>query len=207
MSLSQPSAAAAALQSDESLVWSLREFEDHQRALNFVQHFRESLCVYSGKVEQLYARYQVRLPEASDDELVVLPELDEFTETWYFIPERAVRNTHYTIVPGAVVGASGLYLHVPFNERGRGRAVPLATGLRVVADEYTERGEDFLPILTKGDLKAFRRSAPMLQLHRLDLSRMRGKSSFELAEIRRAILGKLRHVLGAGAPVEPTQVS
>lgn len=190
------SAAAAALQPDESLVWSLREFDDHRRALEFVRHFSTSLCVFSNKVSQVYAKYEVELPAASGEELVVIPDLEAFTETWYAIPERAICQTGYTILPGGVVGKTGLFLHIPFAESGKGRAVPLEAGLRAVADEFTQRGEDFLPLLTKGDLKAFRQHAPMLQLHRLDLRAMSDKSRFELGDIRTGIRQKLRK-LGA----------
>lgn len=188
------SAAAAALQSDESLVWSLRDFDDHRRALEFVRHFSTSLAVFSNKVNQLYAKYEVELPAATGEELVVIPDLEAFTETWYSIPERAVCQTGYTIIPGGVVGKTGLFLHIPFAASGKGRAVPLEAGLRAVSDEFVQRGEAFLPLLTKGDLKVFRQQAPMLQLHRLDLSAMSDKSRFELDDIRNGIKQKLRNL-------------
>lgn len=189
------SAAAAALQTDESLVWSLREFEDQRRALEFVRHFASTLAVFSNKVGHLYARYDVMLPQGGQEELIVVPDLEAFTDTWYGIPDRAVKATDYTILPGGVVGKSGLFLHIPIGDGGKGRAVPLAAGLRAVADEFVAREEEFLPVLTKGDLRAFRKQAPMLKLHRLDLREMRDKSRFELNDIRNGIRQKLHAFL------------
>lgn len=182
------------LHSDESLVWSLREFEDNRQAVDFVRHFRSSLSVFSNTVSQIYARYDVELPQAGGEALVVVPDLEAFTETWYSIPERAVKATEYTILEGSVVGRSGLFLHMP-SEGGKGKAVPLIAGLRSVSDMFTAKGDEFLPVLTKGDLRAFKKQAPMLKLHRLDLSEMQDKSRFELNDIRAGIRQKLRAFL------------
>ena len=191
MSAFEISSAAAEIQSDESLVWSLREFDDHRRAVEFVRHFSRSLSIFSNKVGQVYAKYSVELP-AAGEELIVVPDLEAFTETWYGIPEKAVKQTGYTILPGGVVGKSGVFLHIPFDEGGKGRAVPLAAGLRAVSDEFLRNGDEFLPLLTKGDLRAFKKQAPVLHLHRLDVSEMRDKSRFELNDIRSGIRQKLR---------------
>lgn len=186
-----PSPAIAALRGDDNLVWNLREFENQRHAVNFVQAFSRTLCVYSGATGNLYARYRVQLPDEDGAALLVLP--DAGAPAWRGIPERAVRNTPCTILHGAILGASGIFMHIPFSHGG-GRPLPLASGLRLLADQYTERGEDFLPVLTRGGLKSYRRRAPMLQLHRLDLSRLRGRSAAELAGMRRGILDKLRGV-------------
>ena len=180
---------------DESLVWSLRAFQDRARALDFVRHFSRSLSVYSRKVGQLYATYQVALTDAVAEEMVVMPNLEAFTETWYAIPERAILQTGYTIIPGALVGERGPCLYMPVAYSDRGRAMPLAQGLRRVAQEFAQRGEDFLPVLTKGDLKAFRKRAPVLHLHRIDLAAMYEKSRFERNDLSRGIKEKLRNCM------------
>ena len=185
------SAAAIDLQSDESLIWSLSEFDDHRRAVEFVRHFRDSLCIYSNKVGQIYACYDVIVPAGDNPDLVVVPDLAAFTETWYDVAEKAILPTGYTIVPGGVVGRSGLYLHMK-DADGKGKAVPLAAGLQSVAEEFEARGEEFLPILTKGDLRAFKKQAPMLHLHRLSPGMMSEKSRFELNDIRSSMKKKLR---------------
>jgi hypothetical protein len=189
--MSVASASAIDLQSDESLIWSLSEFDDHRRAVEFVRHFRDSLCIYSHKVEQIYACYDVIVPPGDTPDLVVVPDLEAFTETWYSIPEKAILSTDYTIVPGGVVGRSGLYLHIK-GANGKGRAMPLVAGLEQVSAELEQRGEEFLPMITKGDLRAFQKQAPMLHLHRLDAQVMQDKSRFELNDIRNSMRKKLR---------------
>lgn len=184
--------AAIELQSDESLIWSLSEFDDHRRAVEFVRHFRDSLCIYSSNVEQIYARYDVIVPPGEAGDLVVIPDLEAFTETWYSVPEKAVLSTDYTIVPGVILGRSGLFLHTRNADGKGGKVVPLATGLEMVAEEFEQRGEEFLPILTKGNLRAFNKQAPTLRLHRLDIKAMREKSRFELNDIRSSVRKKLR---------------
>jgi hypothetical protein len=184
--------AAIELQSDESLIWSLSEFDDHRRALDFVRRFRDSLCVYSSNVEQIYACYDVIVPPGEAGDLVVIPDLEAFTETWYSIPEKALLSTEYTIVPGGILGRSGLFLHTRGADGKGGKAVPLATGLDLVAEEFEKRGEEFLPILVKGSLRAFNKQAPTLGLHRLDTKVMREKSRFELNDIRSSMRKKLR---------------
>lgn len=186
------SAAAIDLQSDESLIWSLNQFDDHRRAVEFVRHFRDSLCIYSAKVEQIYACYDVIVPQGGDADLVVVPDLEAFTETWYSIPEAAIISTGYTIVPGGVVGRTGLFLHMPGEDGKGGKAVSLAAGLQSVTEEFEAAGDEFLPILTKGDLRAFKKQAPTLHLHRLDCNVLVDKSRFELNDIRSSIRKKLR---------------
>lgn len=186
--------SAGEMTSDESLIWNLSEFEDHRRAVEFARHFRSALCVYSSKVEQVYARYDIMVPRGTVEELVVVPDLEAFTETFYGIPESAIVDTGYTILPGGAVGRTGLYLHIPMGEGGKGRAVPLGAGLRAVADEFNAKGDDFLPILTKGDLRSFRKQSPMLHLHRVKLDAMKDKSRFELNDVKTTIRQKLREV-------------
>lgn len=180
------------LQTDESLVWSLRAFDDHHRAVEFVRHFKSSLCIYSSKVLQLYAQYDVVVPEGNDQEVVVIPDLEAFTETFYDIPVKAIIKTGYTILPGASFGKTGLYLHMA--EQGgssKGSVLPLVTGLEKAAELCEEKDEDFLPVLTKGDLRVFRKQAPMLHLHRIDLGAMQDKSRFEINDIKSTVRKKL----------------
>lgn len=184
--------SAADLQSDESLVWSLEAFQNHQRAVAFVNHFSQYLCVYSSKVHQLYASYDIIVPMSGELELVVSPHLEEFLDTWYEIPEAAVVPTGYTILPGSVVQRQGAFLHMAASgAAGKGRAVPLTAGLKEVSEALDAQGDVFLPVITKGDLREVKKQDPTLHLHRLDLSAMKNKSRFELTDMRNAIRKKL----------------
>lgn len=180
------------LQSDESLIWSLQAFDDHHRAVEFVRHFKSSLCIYSSKVLQLYAQYDVVVPEGKDQELVVIPDLEAFTETFYDIPVKAIVKTGYTILPGSSFGKTGLYLHMAEQGgTGKGSVLPLAAGLEKAAELAEQTDDDFLPVLTKGDLRVFRKQAPMLHLHRIDLNVMQDKSRFEINDIKSTVRKKL----------------
>lgn len=181
---------------DESLVWSLEAFQNHLRAVRFVRQFQSLLCVYSPRVQQLYGSYEVVAPRDHKQELVVFPDLFAFQDTWYRIPEGALQRTGALVVPGELVQAGGPHLRIPSSDGPRGRVVPLATGLRAMDRDYQQRGQPFLPVITKGDLRALRRKTPLLHLHRLELRSMGDKSRFELTDIAGTIRSRLRKLTG-----------
>lgn len=184
---------------DESLVWSLESFENHHRAVRFIRQFKSLLCVYSPKVHQLYGSYEVVVPRDQRRQLVVLPDLFSFHDTWYHLPRRALQRTGLLILPGDLVGRAGLHMRIPFGNGRRGRVVPLAQGLRTVRHDYRENHSDFLPVITRGDLRALRRRTPLLHLHRLDPGAMRDKSRFEIEDMAGTIRERL-HKLTATQP-------
>lgn len=185
---------------DESLIWSLMAFRSQERAVSFTEQLSKRLCVYSSKVHQLYASYEILVPEdGGGTELIVSPHLDNFLDMWFSIPEAAVRSTEFTIVPGHIVQREGLALHQTGKGAGQGRVVALEPGLRLLREQYELRNDVFLPVITKGDLRAFRREEPVMHLHRLDLNAMGDKSAFELRDIREGILKRLRSGRPSGA--------
>lgn len=184
--------SAEQIQSDESLIWSLAQFEEQQRVVEFAQSFGSSLCVYSPKVQQVYARYELVVPERMQ-EIVVVPDLDAFTETFYDVSPESLLKTNYTIVPGSAVGQSGLCIYIPMAD-GKGRVVQLEQGLRAISNGFRDKGDAFLPVLMKGDLQTFNRKEPALHLHRIDLKALHKKSRFELNDLKTTIREKLTHL-------------
>ena len=182
----------AFFQQDESLVWSLEAFRRYERAVAFATHLSRRLCVYSGKVHQLYASYDILVPPDNTAELVIAPHLDNFLDMWFNIPEKAVQPTGQTIVPGRIVQKEGLALHTSDSHSGKGRVMPLEAGLRELRQQYDSAGDVFLPVITKGDLRAFRKEEPVMHLHRLDMNALGDKSAFERRDIRQGILKLLR---------------
>lgn len=172
------------------LIWDLEEFENHQRAANFVKQFQDTLCVYSGTVEQLYTNYSVSLPKDLEKSLIILPNPYAFHDTFSRVNEEAIVPTNFMILPGELVGGTGVYIRIPFNNR-KARTVPLANGLRAVMRAYEQEDDYFLPVITKGDLRAFRRDMPVLHLHRFLPSRLKNQSSFEAGTMRKGILFRL----------------
>ncbi len=185
---------------DESLIWSLMAFRRHERAVSFATQLSRRLCVYSSKVHQLYASYDILVPEdGGGAELVISPHLENFLDMWFSIPEAAIRSTEFTIVPGHIVQREGLALHQTGGGAGQGRVVGLEPGLRLLREQYELRNDVFLPVITKGDLRAFRKEEPVMHLHRLDFNAMGDKSAFELRDIREGILKRLRSGRPSGA--------
>lgn len=168
------------------------------RAVRFVRRFQNVLCVYSPRVHQLYGSYEVVVPRDQTRDLVVFPDLFAFHDTWYHIPGRALQRTGLLVLPGEMVNAEGLHIRIPFGDGRRGRVVPLSRGLRAVRREWHERGRPFLPVITRGDLRALRRRTPLLHLHRLEPRAMHDKSRFELSDISGAIQERLRRLGDTG---------
>ena len=52
-------------------------------------------------------------------------------------------------------------------------------------------GDEFLPLLVKGDLREFDQQLPYLHLHRLQLAKLPLLSNFEREDIRQSITRKL----------------
>lgn len=175
---------------DPNLVWDLEEFENHKRAASFVRQFQDTLCVYSGGVEQLYTNYDVSLPQDLEKNLIILPNPYAFHDTFNRVNTDAVRATKFVIMPGELAGGRGLHIRIPFTHR-QARTVPLASGLRALMRAYEHEADYFLPVITKGDLRAFRRDLPVLHLHRLLPSRLTNASPFDANDMRKTILYRL----------------
>lgn len=172
------------------LVWELDDFKNHQRAARFIKQFQETLCVYSGTVTQLYTNYDITVPKDEEKALIILPNPYAFHDTFSHVNEEAVTSTNLMILPGELVGREGLHIRIPFTNR-KARIVPLASGLRAVMRACEKNDDYFLPVITKGDLRAFRQDLPTLHLHRFRPSRLENASEFDAKGMRKAILYRL----------------
>lgn len=177
---------------NRDLIWDLDGFRARQLAADFIKRFENKLCVYSGSVEQLYTNYDIYFPEEEHRRMVILPNPYAFHDTFQSIPESAVVKTGMNIVPGEVVGKTGLYLTVPYQSgaQRRSRVIALQAALRVI-NERRPPENPFLPVLMKGDLREFQQRAPMLHLHCIQLSRLGERSQLERSSLQRVINGKL----------------
>lgn len=185
------------MQTPDHLIWRLNHFENHRRAIDFAQQFQETLCVYSGPVQQLYTNYEISVPEQDDRSLIILPNPYAYHDTFNGIPEESVKETGITIVPGDQFGKEGLYMTLPMRDAAGNRItrpVPLKTGiLMLMKNEKPEA--PFLPVITKGDLRAFKKDAPSLHLNRIVPQMIRERSAMEVNSIRRVIREKLNFYL------------
>lgn len=179
---------------NEHLVWDLGKLNDHDRATRFVMRFQQSLCVYSPPVEQLYTNYEIIVPDDDARKLIILPNPHAFHDTFSHINEDSVVQTSLFIAPDA---EGKLQLLVPLSN-GQRRPMPLGVGLNFIQSKL---GPDvpFLPVLTKGDLREFKQSMPILHLHRIVLSKVTKHSELEIRTIRKSIQNKLIQHFGFAA--------
>jgi hypothetical protein len=177
---------------NRDLVWDLDTFEDRQLAANFIKRFENKLCVYSSSVEQLYTNYEIYFPVAENRRMVILPNPYAYHDTLQNIPEKAVIKTGLHIMPGEIVGKTGLYLTVPIVTNGvsRSKAIELHTALRAIQSKRSPENP-FLPVLIKGDLREFRSRMPMLHLHCIKLNGLDRSSQLERNSVRNVIERKL----------------
>lgn len=179
---------------NEHLVWDLGTLNDHDRATRFVMRFQQSLCVYSPPVEQLYTNYEIIVPDEEGRKLIILPNPHAFHDTFSHINEDAVVQTGLFIAPDA---EGKLQLLIPL-ANGQRRPMPLGVGLNFIQSRLGAE-VPFLPVLTKGDLREFKQSMPILHLHRIVLSKVTRHSELEIRTIRKSIQNKLVQHFGFAA--------
>ena len=71
------------------------------------------------------------------------------------------------------------------------KPVPLKVGLWALMKKETKE-VPFLPVITKGDLRAFRKDFPCLHLHRIQPSKLVDRSPMEIKAIQKVIRDKLK---------------
>lgn len=182
----------AELERQADLDWDLDAITNRQEAIDFLLRFENRLCVYSGYVEKLYSRYSFVVPEEEHGSITILPDELAWHDTFHEIPADAVLPTGIHILPGEVLGATGLYLKIPGTHRlSPSYELPFQDGLKLLIQRYQARGEQFLPVLAKGDLREYEARMPSLHLHRIDPSRLVRRSRLDVANIKGAIADHL----------------
>lgn len=182
--------------SPDHLIWRLNHFENHDRAIRFVKQFQKTLCVFSGPVEQLYTNYEINVPEGDDRSLIILPNPYAYHDTFNGITEESVRATGCTIIPGEMAGRDGLCVTLPLHRNGQKeeKVVPLKVGMYALM-RAAKDNDPFLPVITKGDLRSFRKDMPCLHLHRILPSKLTDRSPMEVSSIKKVIMERLKTYL------------
>ena len=177
----------------EHLIWKLDQFDNHKRAVNFIKQFQETLCVYSAPVQQLYTNYDISLPDDDDRSMIILPNPYAYHDTFNSIGYHSVHASGMYIVPGDLFGKEGLFLTLRLLKYGKRviKPVPLKVGLWALMKKETKE-VPFLPVITKGDLRAFRKDFPCLHLHRIQPSKLVDRSPMEIKAIQKVIRDKLK---------------
>ena len=170
------------------LIWNLHGIRYKEKAVNFLQRFEDSLCVFSGAVSQVYANYNIWPITADNSKLLVLPNPHAHHDIFQSIDSGAVIRTGLYIMPGEVIGKKGLLLSHRSRHNSKLKVTPLGKGLKKVARQM---GTPFLPVITNRDLKELNRESPILHLHRLVPERLSSHSQFEMRTIRGTIEEKM----------------
>lgn len=185
------SALPSTQSSNKDLEWSLESINQRKLAIEFVTKFESRLCVYSSSVEQFYTNYTINFPSGEASKMVILPNPYAFHDTFHGIENSAIRDTGLHIIPGQMIGKSGLYLVVTYrNKDVKPAPMPFKQAIRQMLNSQ-DSNDPFLPILVKGDLREFNAKTPCLHLHRIKLSAMTRLSDFEKKSIQNAINDKL----------------
>ena len=183
------------LPANSDLAWDLDDFSQAQRAMDFVLQFEQTLCVYSPSVEQIYTTYNMYFPDDWDRKLVILPDASAFHDTFFHIDASAVTATGLYIVPGEILGKTGLYLANVDDNRGLGtRQVPFIPAMQAIAKQLGD-ADPFLPVLAKGDLRELEQSWPVLHLHRIKPSVIENLSNLDRSNLTNVILEKLESLV------------
>lgn len=179
------------LPTNSDLAWDLDDFNQADRAMDFVRQFETTLCVYSPSVEQIYSTYNMYFPEDWDRKLVILPDAGAFHDTYYHINRSSVTATGLNIIPGELIGKNGLYLANVDENRSLGkRQIPFEAALRAIMKSRPEN-DPFLPVLAKGDLRELEQSWPVLHLHRVNPAKIADMSNLDRTTLTNAITEKL----------------
>ncbi len=179
------------LPENPDLAWDLEEFNHRERAAEFVTQFETTMCVYSPSVEQLYTNYRMFFPQEVQRKLVILPDPNAFHDTFFHIQAEAVVSTGLYIIPGDLIAKPGMFLANVREDRTLGdRQVPFAAGMRAIMKRRAG-GDEFLPVLAKGDLRELEQSWPVLHLHRIKPQVLERVSELDRKSLAAVIYEKL----------------
>lgn len=177
------------------LLWDIDCFSKKEMAFDFVLNFESRLCVYSPNLSQLYGQYSINATGRHGETLVVLPEIYT-TERFIGVGTNAVKPTGIYIHPGWLFDLGFPHvMTIPVRHQGRtlrSKPIPMAQGFALVNNRL--RKANFLPVIINGALREYRRTAPYLHLHRLDLTCV-DRSDFDKRQIKRTIYEKLSDVM------------
>lgn len=167
---------------DASLFWSVEKFRSKFEALSFARKL-SALPVYSTTLNQMYFSYSIHL---SANNLIVLPDYNDFTSMFHNINESAIRETQFYIS----VGAKSKELMLCQKDGG---AMPLRLAVnRIIGQIESPMTRPFLPVVTKGNLRELSSRTHVLMLQAINVDALKDRSQFERDDIKRAVLTQVK---------------
>jgi hypothetical protein len=176
---------------NKDLIWNIQGAEDKKAVTRFLKSFEEKLCVLACSTSQLYSNYTIE-GTASHDRLMVLPAPACHLDTYNHVSEDAMVPTGFFAVPGSVIGQSDESLFLVWRKKGAEQFSfrPLLEGLQRLIDMSGSQ-QPFLPVICTRDLRYFRKKSPILQLNRLDISKLDYLSSLQIRDMENTIREKI----------------
>jgi hypothetical protein len=174
--------------SSNSMEWGTSHIIDKEGAFNLLKQFEEAFCLYSPATEMLYPAYNVTGLDASRNKVKIMPMIRADSEPYHSIPVDCVSDSDFRIIPGALIGKTGLYISI-----NKYKALPLTEGLKTILREEC-CGRTCLPVLMEGGLRELGRefAYPYLQLSCLQIDQIHSLSVFERSDIAHMVTEKLK---------------
>lgn len=144
------------------LIWDLDSLARRELAERFIRLFENRLCVWSESVEQLYTNYSLHFPAELGRKMVVLPNPYAFHDTLHGIAAQAIRKTGLCVLPGQLLGKSGLLLsnQLPGN-RLAPRSMPFKPALAQIINSQRKVGDEFLPCWSRATCASSTSNCPI----------------------------------------------
>lgn len=179
-------------QPTRELVWTLEGITNRVEAIQFLMLFEDTFPVYHPYMEQVYFRYRFVLPPGSN-QVIVEPSF-QLHERLCRVPESDLGSRRLHILPGDVVGKSGLYLRAPRPSRGRhSRALlnKLETAIKALHFDATIKGEQVIPVFCRQAIREYDQGMPNMALSLYDLRRNDALSPFVRDAIVSAVFERI----------------
>ena len=176
-----------------NLVWSLEGLSDHEAAMQFLMRFQDTFPVYHRYMEQLYLRYNFIRPPGGQQ--VIIEPSYQLHERINRVTEEALDEQQIHILPGSIVGKSGLCLRYPRQRRSTNAEVvtaDLAKSIRVLYLEFKLHKQFLIPVFSKQTIREYQQAGvPNMELDLYDLEKDPHLSPFNRSDVFHTIFERL----------------
>lgn len=176
----------------KDLVWTLEGISNRVEAIQFLMLFEDTFPVYHPYMEQIYFRYSFVIPPRSN-QVIVEPSF-QLHERLCKVSEDDFGPRRMHIIPGDVVGKSGLYMRSLRQGRGRYTRTQinkLGTAIKALHFEATLKGELVIPVFSKQAIREYDEGMPNMELSLYDLQSNKNLSPFVRDAIVSAVFERI----------------
>lgn len=182
---------------NKDMIWYLGDRHYIDSSVDFLTRFKESLCLFSESVKQLYSNYDLFTTPEMNSKVVAMPNPYAYHDIYNDIPKSAIKPTGMYVIPNEVKESyhpGDLCLVYRSKAEGKIKTVSLRRGLEHLKEKYKDEGR-FLPIIINKDLSIRKDHRPVMHLHRLDIEELKDLSDFQKRDISIAIEDKLNAIM------------